>query len=296
MKADVSRAGVSEPPVQLNRTIHQRVFGFTVWAAVVLLASSPLLRALLLHTLQNDFHQHILLVPFLSAYFIYHKARRGVPVCVLKSSILAASSSGFIATLSALFAWRLYLAGALSHNDVLSLGTFSLLAVLFSIALLLLGWSFLRLHLFAIAFLLFAIPLPDAATHAASVFLQHASAHAAFLFLRLSGIPFTSEGLLFHLPGLDIMVAEEYSGFRSTFVLFIASVLAGEILLRRPLSKLLLVVAVLPIAILRNGFRVALISWLTVKVAPGIIQGPLHHRRVLQEPRRSQKLLKAMLQ
>jgi exosortase len=251
---------------------------FFLCAAAVIVIYSPVLWLLFRHALDAEIHQHIILVPFICVYLICTAQRRHQLSVPAEPSRLAAGASAFAAVLLAVTAWTLYKSAAISDNDALSLASISFLMVLFGVALLSFGWTFLRPFIFPLAFLLFAVPLPDALVHYASVFLQHASAHAAWLLLRLSGMPFTRDGFFFHLPGLDIVVAEQCSGFRSTYVLFIASFLAGELLVQRPLNKMLLVAAVLPIAILRNGFRVALISWLTVKVNPHIIEGPLHHR------------------
>src|SRR5436190_22517396 len=80
------------------------------------------------------------------------------------------------------------------------------------------------------------------------------------------------------LPGLPIAVAEECSGIRSTLVLFITSLLAGHLFLRSRWRKSVLALAIVPIGILRNGFRILVISWTTIYVNRGIIDGPLHHK------------------
>jgi exosortase len=143
---------------------------------------------------------------------------------------------------------------------------------------LILGWPMLRQKCFAIAFLVFAIPLPGAAIESLSIFLQHASADAADVMLRLTGMPVLRTGLGFQFANLSIFVAEECSGVRSTLVLFITSLLAGHLFLRSGWKKALLAFAIFPIGILRNGFRITTIGWLSANVDPGILDSPLHHR------------------
>jgi exosortase/archaeosortase family protein len=73
-------------------------------------------------------------------------------------------------------------------------------------------------------------------------------------------------------------VAEECSGIRSTVVLFITSMVASFLFLQRPLHRFLLVAVVLPLAVLRNGFRIFTIAILCVHVGPHMIDSPIHHR------------------
>jgi exosortase/archaeosortase family protein len=54
--------------------------------------------------------------------------------------------------------------------------------------------------------------------------------------------------------------------------------LASHLFLRRPWNKLILVAVVIPLGVIRNGFRVLVISLLTIHVNPEIIHGPLHHK------------------
>ncbi len=185
-----------------------------------------------------------------------------------------AALCGF-AALAAYFIWGK--SGHISHNDALSLSTFSFLAFLLSAAFGTLGGGVMRPYTFVIAFLWFMIPLPLALVDFMSVGLQRASAEAADWMITSTGMPFFRDGMRFQFAGRAILVAEECSGVRSTFVLFITSLLAGHLFLRTGWKKALLALAIFPLGILRNGFRVTAISWLTVNVNPNIIDGPLHH-------------------
>jgi exosortase len=122
------------------------------------------------------------------------------------------------------------------------------------------------------------MPLPTPAFEFASLALQRASADVAEVMLRATGMPVLRDGMMMHLPNLRIIVAEECSGIRSTFVLFMTSLIASNLFLRTGWKRALLVLAILPIAILRNAFRITTIAWLTVNVNPNIIHSPLHHR------------------
>jgi exosortase C (VPDSG-CTERM-specific) len=126
--------------------------------------------------------------------------------------------------------------------------------------------------------LVFLVPFPGSVTNAIEWFFQHTSADAAHLLFGLVGQTLLREGLAFHLPGISIEVAQECSGIRSSLVLFITSLLAGHLFLRSPWRRAVLTVVVIPLGILRNGFRIFTIAMLTSHVDPGVIHSPLHHR------------------
>ena len=130
---------------------------------------------------------------------------------------------------------------------------------------------------FPLLMLFFMVPLPTPAVHAVSVQLQEWSADAASAMLGLTGIPLYREGLVFRFPSLVVEVAEECSGIHSSWVLLITGLLAGHLFLGTAWRRIVLVLAVLPIGVLRNGLRVTVISTLTETVDRGIIDGPLHH-------------------
>jgi exosortase/archaeosortase family protein len=53
-------------------------------------------------------------------------------------------------------------------------------------------------------------------------------------------------------------------------------VLAGYFFLRSPISRVVLAVAVVPIALLRNGFRIFTIGELCVHISPDMIHSYIH--------------------
>ena len=57
------------------------------------------------------------------------------------------------------------------------------------------------------------------------------STAATHMLFDLTGIPFLKEESVFHLPGVSIEVAKEYSGIRSSLGIFITAILAGHLFL-----------------------------------------------------------------
>jgi exosortase/archaeosortase family protein len=120
--------------------------------------------------------------------------------------------------------------------------------------------------------------MPDAMADALETASKYASAEVANLFFYLSGTPFLRAGLFFQLPNITIEVAQECSGIRSSWVLFITSILAANLFLKTPWRRLVLVVFVIPLAILRNGFRILVIGLLCVNIGPQMIHSLIHRR------------------
>jgi len=108
--------------------------------------------------------------------------------------------------------------------------------------------------------------------------LKYASAEVANLLFHISGTPFLRAGLVFQLPNITIEVAQECSGIRSSWVLFMTSVLAANLFLKTPWRRLALIALVIPLAILRNGFRILVIGLLCVNVGPQMIHSVIHRR------------------
>jgi exosortase C (VPDSG-CTERM-specific) len=163
-------------------------------------------------------------------------------------------------------------------DDYFALMTLSLLFFLLADAWVFLGGKNLRKLAFPIAFLFFSVPFPVAMRSRIETFLQHESADVAAAMLKLSGMPVLQEGTYFRLPGLRLDVAPECSGIRSSIILFITGLVAANLILNSNWRRVLLVVAMVPLALLRNGFRIFTISQLCVHIGPQMIESPIHRR------------------
>lgn len=156
--------------------------------------------------------------------------------------------------------------------------TFSYCLLLWAGGLILLGAKTVRHFLFPALFFAFVTPFPPAVVNALETALLRPSAEVAYLFLKWSGIAVLRDDLAFQMPGIAIMVAPQCSGIRSSLILFITSLLAGNLFLRSAWKRILLAALVIPLGIIRNGFRILVISWLCVRVDPSYIDSPIHHR------------------
>src|SRR5919106_3903097 len=122
------------------------------------------------------------------------------------------------------------------------------------------------------------IPMRDAMADALAQVSATASAEMANFLFNVSGMPFLRAGQVFQLPNITLEVAQECSGIRSSVVLFITSVLAANMFLKTPWRRFVLVAFVIPLGILRNGFRILVIALLCVNIGPQMIHSLIHRR------------------
>jgi exosortase C (VPDSG-CTERM-specific) len=156
--------------------------------------------------------------------------------------------------------------------------TFSFLLLFLGGGFLFFGVAALRRLTFPLVFLLFMVPFPVSLERGIESFLQHGSAEAAYALFKVSGMPVFRQGTIFQLPGFSMEVAPQCSGIHSSLVLFITSLLAGHLLLRSNSSRALLVAAIIPLGMLRNGVRIVTLGHLCVRIDPNWINSDLHHR------------------
>ena len=136
----------------------------------------------------------------------------------------------------------------------------------------------MRSAAFPLAYLIFMVPMPDAMVDALETASKYASAEAANLFFHLSGTPVLRAGTIFQLPNITIEVAQECSGIRSSWVLLMTSVLAANLFLKTQWRRFVLVVFIIPLAILRNGFRIFVIGVLCINLGPQMMHSVIHRR------------------
>ena len=242
-------------------------------AGVTLLFIRPL-AALAVYAYNHDLHSHILLVPFIAAYLLY-TGRASLPAPGRRSVAGTVVLAGVgITAAAAGIAWG----GSVSVNDDLALMTLAFVSLVAAGGFLFLGRAWMAAAAFPFAFLIFMVPLPDAAANWLEKASALASAEAAALYFTAAGTTLVRHGTVFELPGIVLEVGQECSGIRSSWVLFITSVLASHLFLRKWGSRLALVAFVIPLGILRNGFRVFVIGLLCVYIGPHMIDSVIHHR------------------
>ncbi|MDP3071627.1 MAG: archaeosortase/exosortase family protein [Opitutaceae bacterium] len=224
--------------------------------------------------LQGELYSYIILVPVVSGYLFATAPRSPLPAGSphrLLAGVFA--MLGLVAMVS-----RLALGSALQRQDALALGTVSFVAFVTAAAAFFLDRAAFRRARFPLAFLVFMAPFPIAMEQAIEVALQHGSAPAAHAMFLLAGTTMHYHDLIFELPGIALRVAPECSGIRSTLVLFMVSLVAGHLFLRTPWKRAVITLAVIPLALIRNGFRIFVIGQLCIHLGPHMIDSMWHHQ------------------
>ena len=258
----------------LPRRDRLRIAGWVGWIVVLTLAFMQPLVRLVQYANQSHLNSYIPLVPFVAGYVLFIQRDR-LPTALLSSiaGFVALSTVAALA-LSGAIRWS----ASLSVNDGLGLTSLAYVSAIAAGGFLFLGSRWMAAAAFPMAFLFFIVPLPDAAVYAIERASVLASADVSAMLFRITGTPLLRDGTIFALPGIVLEIAQECSGIHSSWVLFITSLVAAQLLLHSPWRRLILVAFVLPLAIIRNSVRIVTIGLLCVHVGPHMIDSWVHNQ------------------
>ncbi len=247
---------------------------FIVFSMATLAIFFPPLRDLFLSSFHNELYSHIILIPFISGYFLYEKRKE------LFRNIGYSCVPGIVAVITGIV---LFLIGrskaiSLNPNDYFSLMAFTALVFWLGGIILFYGLKTFRTALFPLLFLFLMVPVPEFIMDKLIYSLQVCSAEATYVFFKIAGISLIREGFVFNLPGISIEVAKECSGIRSTLSLFIVGILSCHLFLKTWRSRGLLLLLLFPLAIFKNGLRIITLSLLGLYVDESwLTNSRLHH-------------------
>jgi exosortase C (VPDSG-CTERM-specific) len=259
----------------LEKSGHWRNFAL-MSAALVLCFGVPLYD-LAWCAATSDLYSYIFLIPFISVYLAWLKWKNLPPFSGAAKMSAAVFFAGGLAVL-AVYALARHSGYGLMDDDYLAFMISAFFLFFAAGCCWFLGGAIARPLAFPIGFLIFMAPMPAFLRHDIESFLQSGSASVAELFFNLSGAIFSRDGLVFHLPNISLEVAPECSGIHSSLVLFITGALAGYLFLRSPWKRAVLMLVVIPLALVRNGFRVYVIGELCTHIGPQMIDSPIHRR------------------
>ena len=252
-----------------NRHIFFLVFSL----ATLAIFFTPLLD-LFRNSFHNELYSHIVLIPFISGYFLYEKRKElfNNPDYSFRPGI-AALLAGIV-----LFFIGRSQATVLTQNDYLSVTILAALVFWLGGITLFYGIKSFRVALFPLLFLLLMVPVPEFIMDKLIYSLQVCSTEATYVFLTIAGIPIIRDGFVFNLPGINIEVAKECSGIRSTLSLFIICILSCYLFLKTWCSRGLLLLFLFPLAIFKNGLRIITLSLLGLYVDKSWLTNSSLHR------------------
>lgn len=259
--------------VVLPGSLSRRLLFFAGWfMATCLVFIGPISR-FVRYSLSNDNASHSILIPAICIWLLYLERDR---IFVSLGSDLPVAFgllfSGALVAVLALFAGAHW-----SPLNQLSAYIFALLLLWVSGFAFFFGRATLRQARFPLLFLLLTIPIPDFLLEKSIYFLQRGSAEVASVLFDWSGVPVLREGFVFHLARVNIEVARECSGIRSSIALLILAILVAHFYLGTLWKKLVLIFAGLFVMLLKNGVRIVTLTLLASYVDPAFLYGRLHH-------------------
>jgi exosortase len=215
----------------------------------------------------SELYSHFILIPVVSIFFLFverknifadtdYSLKCGLVLCAL-ALVVFAIATGFRENLVGVT-----IRDKPTENDYLTLCMVGAVAWIIGSFIAAYGAAAFKKARFPLLFLVFTIPVPLFLLHPVVKALQYASAEAANLVFKLTGVPYLRDGLIFEFTGITIKVAEVCSGIRSSLALFILSIITGHMFLKRMSHKIILSLLVFPITVVKNALRIATISLL----------------------------------
>ena len=217
---------------------------------------------------------HGILIPIFSLYFL-NQTKNEILNASFKPSYL-----GLVALVLVILVYVFNIIGPATFGYLSQL---SVIGALGAVVLFLGGWRLLKNTWLPVAYLIFAVPLPDILLKPATIPMRRWAASGATAVLNLvPQLEATTSGVIIdiiyknhHLePGLD--VAEACSGMRLLMSFFALGVAMAYLHYRPVWQRLVLLASTIPIAILCNIIRVMITSFIYVLLNPEYAQGIYH--------------------
>jgi exosortase len=257
-----------------SERVHLHSWTFAAVWIPVFLASWGTARALVTLASENDAYTHLLVIAPISLFLIWLDRRH---------IFAAARSAGRFEIAAAVAAAILYAFAApwARRNPLderLWLPALAIIVTWIAVFLLLYGSRSATAAVFPLCFLLLMVPIPGHILDRIVWALQAGSAQLTFVLFKLLRVPVLQNGFRFSLPGIDIEIAKECSGIRSSWALLITGSLAAHLFLRSAWNKLWFILLIVPVAVFKNAVRIVTLSYLAVYVNREFLLGSLHHR------------------
>lgn len=214
--------------------------------------------------LQEEY-SHGYLVPLVTAWMLWVRrhdviTNLGRPIWMGAALVALAASLHIISQLS----------------GILILSQMAFVITLFGIVLAIGGYALMRVTFAPIAFLIFAIPLPDFLNAGLSLDLQLISSKLGAAFINLFNAPVYLEGNIIDLGTYKLQVVDACSGLRYLFPLCSLSFLAAYLFQAPIWQRVFVALSSIPITVAMNGFRIGAVGITVDRWGPSMADGMLH--------------------
>lgn len=246
---------------------------FAAYLCVVALIFARTLSNLIAFANHYEYGSHIPLIPFVIAYLIF--VRRKTIFSNVQHSFRIGSVLLFLGITSF---WMPH--GHLvspSENSVLAWATASIVLICIAGFVICYGSWTSRRALFPLLFLFLMVPIPTFVVEKVILLLREGSTSITMGIFQVFSVPAVRNGFAISVPGVTIEIAQECSGIRSTLALLITCLLASYLFLRSNIRRIVFLFLIVPMAVVKNGIRIATLTLLSIYVDPGFLHGRLHH-------------------
>ena len=196
----------------------------------------------------DSYYSHGFLIPFVSLFLIWQDRRR------LQEVAFTSSKIGLILIC---FSLLLHVVGTVIY--IYSVSGFSLFFLIIGLTLFLCGPQITKIIAFPLIFLIFMFPLPMAFISIVSFPLKMFAAKSGVFLVTLLGIPVLREGFHISIPNGNLIVGNPCSGLRSLISFLALGALFAHLTSLPLVRKWILFISSIPIALLVNIIRVALL-------------------------------------
>jgi exosortase len=213
----------------------------------------------------DSYYSHGFLVPPISLFFLWRKRHE------LATARIGHSAWGYPLIIGSAF---MLIAGDFLGFRVFA--QFSLVPMLFGLALVFLGREATRILWFPLIFLVFMVPIPPSLTQSISLKLKLFAAHVAVDLANLLTLPMVQEGSFIHFKKDQLLVGDVCGGLRSLIALFAFGAVMSYISRAKNWARVLLFAMSGPIAIISNVFRIFLLCVIGYFWGSSVASGRVH--------------------
>ena len=218
------------------------------WIAALALYA-PLVPGLVYEWSEFPSLSHGFAIPFIAGYLVW--ARRDQ----IRARALAPSAWGFPVLVAGLLVFAV---GMRASEPFVA--RVSLPVILLGLSLVLAGFAITRYTWPGIAYLLFMIPLPWGTVKQVTYRSRLFDADASAMFLKWMGIPVYHDGVMLHLPNVNLEVADACSSIPAIAALLSLGVAYAVVAQRPTWLRITLILATLPLAIGANIVRITSVA------------------------------------